>query len=158
MLIEFRHQAERKRLLRSVFGALVVVAASMVLAAQPAAAQWSTVGGDSGNSRYSSLTQIDTQNVMKLGAAWVSEKIGPPPSARAMPLIDDGLMFFTAPPFVTAVNVSTGQIAWQYRLAADNEPGAPVAQRFVPSSGSTAMSTSGTSLPSGNSAPTFSPM
>ncbi|HXX17806.1 MAG TPA: PQQ-binding-like beta-propeller repeat protein [Candidatus Acidoferrum sp.] len=127
MLIEFRHQAERKRLLTSVFGALVAVAAAMVLAAQPGAAQWSTVGGDSGNSRYSSLTQIDTQNVTKLGAAWVSEKIGPPPSARAMPLIDDGLMFFTAPPFVTAVNISTGQIAWQYRLAADTEPGAPVA-------------------------------
>ena len=38
------------------------------------------------------------------------------------------------------------------------DPGAPVAHRLVPSSGSTAISTSGTSVPSGNSAPTFSPM
>src|SRR5439155_24068138 len=37
-------------------------------------------------------------------------------------------------------------------------PGPPVAQRLVPSSGSTAISTSGTSVPSGNSAPTFSPI
>src|ERR1700751_5552925 len=37
-------------------------------------------------------------------------------------------------------------------------PGAPVAHRFVPSRGSTAISTSGTSVPSGNSAPTLSPM
>ena len=76
-----------------------------------------TVGGDSGNTRYSLLTQINAQNVAKLGAAWVSEKIAPPPRARAMPVIDNGLMIFTGPPFVYAVNVSTGQIAWKYRTA-----------------------------------------
>src|SRR5690242_2356684 len=82
-----------------------------------AASQWSTVGGDSGNTRYSSLSKINTQNVTKLGAAWVSEKIAPPPSSRVSPVIDNGMMFLTAPPFIYAVNISTGQIAWKYRAA-----------------------------------------
>ena len=78
------------------------------------AGQWSTVGGDSGNTRYSSLAQINSQNVTKLGAAWVSEKIGVT-SSRAMPVIDNGMMFLTAPPDVYAVNINTGKIAWRYR-------------------------------------------
>jgi quinohemoprotein ethanol dehydrogenase len=110
-----------------LFASAVVVAAAIVLVALPSRGQWSTVGGDSGNTRYSSLSQINSQNITKLGAAWISEKVGPPPSARAMPVIDDGLLFLTAPPFVTAVNLATGQIAWQYRLAPDTAPGAPVA-------------------------------
>jgi PQQ-dependent dehydrogenase (methanol/ethanol family) len=109
------------------WAAAAVLAAAVVLATQPSAGQWSAVGGDSGNTRYSSLAQINSQNVTKLGAAWVSDKVGPPPSARVMPVIDDGLMFLTAPPYVTAVNISTGQIAWQHRLAPDTIPGAPVA-------------------------------
>jgi quinohemoprotein ethanol dehydrogenase len=106
---------------------VIALVAGVAFAAQPGAGQWSTVGGDAGNTRYSSLAQINSQNVTKLGAAWVSDKVGPPPSSRAMPVIDDGLMFFTAPPFVCAVNISTGLIAWKYRLAPDTEPGAPVA-------------------------------
>ena len=55
----------------------VAFAFVLTLIAAPALAadQWSTVGGDSGNTRYSSLSQINAQNVTKLGAAWVSEKI-----------------------------------------------------------------------------------
>jgi quinohemoprotein ethanol dehydrogenase len=122
-----RHQFGERRAAARLFAFAVVVAAAMVLAPRPSAGQWSAVGGDSGNSRYSSLSQINSQNVTKLGAAWISEKVGPPPSARAMPVIADGLLFLTAPPFVTAVNLTTGQIAWQYRLAPDTVPGAPVA-------------------------------
>ncbi len=124
---KLRYQRGRKCSGAQVLASMFVVAAGVALTAQQSAGQWSTVGGDSGNTRYSSLAQINSQNVAKLGAAWVSEKIGPPPSARAMPVIDGDLMFLTAPPFVTAVNISTGQIAWQYRLAPDTVPGAPVA-------------------------------
>jgi quinohemoprotein ethanol dehydrogenase len=123
---EFRRQSVRTRAGARIVASILIVAAGMILTAQQSAAQWSTVGGDSGNSRYSSLAQINSQNVAKLGAAWVSDKVGPPPSARAMPIIDNGLLFLTAPPFVTAVNISTGKIEWQYRLAPDTAPGAPV--------------------------------
>ena len=122
---ELRYQYGRSRSGARVLASILAVATGVILTAQQSAGQWSTVGGDSANSRYSSLAQINSQNVTKLGAAWVSEKVGPPPSARAMPVVDDGLLFLTAPPFVTAVNISTGQIAWQYRLAPDTVPGAP---------------------------------
>ncbi len=121
------YQAGTRRAQARLFASVVVLVAATALAAKPGADQWSTVGGDSGNSRYSSLTQINSQNLTKLGAAWVSEKIEPPPSARAMPVIHDGLMFLTAPPYVYAVNIDSGQIAWRYRLGPDTAPGAPVA-------------------------------
>ena len=94
--------------------ALMAAAAGVALAAQVDTSQWSTVDGNSSNTRYSSLAQINTQNVTKLGAAWVSDKIGPAPSSRAMPVIDNGLMFFTAPPNVVAVSIDTGKIVWRY--------------------------------------------
>ena len=90
---------------------------ALIVAPALAAGQWSTVDGDSGNTRYSPLSQINAQNATKLGAAWVSGKIAPPPSSRVSPVIDKGMMFLTAPPFVYAVNISTGQIAWKYRAA-----------------------------------------
>ena len=104
---------------------IVAFAFVVTLMAAPAfaASQWSTVGGDSGNTRYSSLTQITAQNVTKLGAAWTSEKISPPPSSRGVPVIDHGLMFLTSAPFVYAVNISTGKIAWRYRTAAGQAGG-----------------------------------
>ncbi len=111
------HHGEGKHIGQPIFGFFLMLAAGVVLAAQPAAAQWSTVGGDSGNSRYSSLAQINAQNISKLGAAWISEKITPPPSSRGVPVIDKGLMFLSAPPIIYAVDISTGKIAWRYRTA-----------------------------------------
>lgn len=122
-----RHRVISVRAAARFVAFLVALAGATAIAAYPASAQWSTVGGDQGNTRYSSLSQINAQNVSKLGAAWISEKIGPPPSSRAMPVIDNGLLFVTAPPFVTAVNLADGKIAWQYRLTGDTVPGAPVA-------------------------------
>jgi len=121
------NQTARMRAAARFLAFLILLAAGLAVAAQPGAAQWSTVGGDLGNTRYSSLRQVDSQSVAKLGAAWISDKVGPPPSSRAMPVLDGGLLFLTAPPFVTAVDLSTGKVAWQYRLAPDTAPGAPVA-------------------------------
>src|SRR5437016_7558386 len=75
---------------------------------------WPTVTGAAGNMRYSPLTQITTQNVTKLGAAWTSEKLDAAASSRAMPVVKDGLMFFTAPPFVYALDAKTGKTVWRY--------------------------------------------
>jgi len=93
---------------------VLVLATGVALASQFAVGQWSTVGGDSGNTRYSPLAQINAQNVSKLGAAWVSDKVAPAPTTRAMPVLDGGLIFLTAPPYVYAVNLSSGKIAWRY--------------------------------------------
>jgi len=116
------HQAGVRRAAARVFAYVVVLAGGITFAAQLGMCQWSTVGGDSGNTRYSSLAQIDAQNVGKLGAAWVSEKVGPGPTARAMPVVDNGLMFLTAPPYVYAVNLTTGKIVWRYNALPDGTP------------------------------------
>ena len=78
---ELRYQCGRRRPGARVLASILAVATGVILTAQQSAGQWSTVGGDSGNSRYSSLAQINSQNVAKLGAAWVSEK-----GARRPPL------------------------------------------------------------------------
>jgi len=94
----------------------------MVFAAAVSAAdQWSTVGGDLGNTRYSSLAQINSQNVTNLGAAWVSEKFGVA-TWRAMSVVDNGLILVAAPPYVVAVNLNTGKIAWRYNASAGGGP------------------------------------
>src|ERR1017187_1099782 len=117
-----RHQAGMRWAAARIFAYFVVLAAGIAFATQLGMGQWSTVGGDSGNTRYSSLTQIKAQNVAKLGAAWVSEKVGPAPTARAMPVVDNDLMFLTAPPYVYAVNLSTGKIAWRYNAMPGGTP------------------------------------
>ena len=126
------YQRDRKPSVRGI-ACVALLVAGLACMAQRAAAQWPTVGGDAGNERYSPLAQINKENVAKLGAAWISEKIAPPPRSRAMPLIDNGLMIFTAPPFVYAVNISTGQVAWKYRTASGEgglfgPPGSPDAE------------------------------
>ena len=74
---------------------------------------WSTVMGDLGN-RYSTLEQINLQNVSRLGAAWVSERLTPPANSRSMTVVRNGMMYFTAPPNVMKLNARTGQVVWRF--------------------------------------------
>ena len=74
---------------------------------------WSTVMGDLGN-RYSTLDQINTQSVSRLGAAWMSERLTPPANSRSMTVVKNGMMYFTAPPNVLKINARTGQVVWRF--------------------------------------------
>jgi quinohemoprotein ethanol dehydrogenase len=80
---------------------------------EPAGSQWSIVGGDWHNSRYSSLKQIRTETVARLGGAWTSQKFDAGAS-RATPVVKDGVMFVTAGASVYALNARTGETLWQY--------------------------------------------
>src|SRR6202158_4288526 len=98
----------------------------------PAAKEWPTVGADWGNSRYSMLGQITTQNVTRLGGAWMSQKFDQAASSRAMPVVKDGMIFVTAPPAVYALNAKTGTTVWRFQAgggrgqaAAQNGLGSP---------------------------------
>jgi PQQ-dependent dehydrogenase (methanol/ethanol family) len=77
--------------------------------------EWPTVGGQWGNSRHSELTQITTENVAKLGGAWMSQKFEQAASSRAMVVEKDGLLFVTAPPSVYALNAKTGATVWRFQ-------------------------------------------
>jgi quinohemoprotein ethanol dehydrogenase len=79
-----------------------------------ARSEWLAVGGDWNNSRFSNLTQITTQNVAKLGGAWMSPKFDAPASTRAMPVVKGGMMFVTVPPSVYALNVKPGAMVCRF--------------------------------------------
>ena len=51
----------------------------------------------------------------KLGAAWKSPKFDTSASTRAMPIVKNGVMFVTVPPFVYALNAKTGETIWRFQ-------------------------------------------
>lgn len=95
-----------------MLAALLAVSAAVSLRSQ-APEDWPTVAG-SGNMRYSPLSQITAQNIRQLGAAWKSDALDAAASSRAMAVVRNGVMFFTAPPFVYAIDAKTGKTIWKF--------------------------------------------
>src|SRR5665213_3598340 len=104
---------------------LAVPAVVSVQSPAPTSQGWPTVTGARGNMRYSPLAQITAQNVARLGGTWTSEKLNVAASSRAMPVVTDGLMIFTAPPFVYALDAKTGKTVWRYGTRPAGRGGAP---------------------------------
>ena len=96
---------------------------------------WTTYHGDYSGRRYSTLKQVNATNVKGLGLAWVyranpsspGAQIGgdgpekPPASAggwrmeiKSTPLLVNGVLYFTAPDHVWAVDARTGREMWHY--------------------------------------------
>jgi quinoprotein glucose dehydrogenase len=89
---------------------------------------WSSYGNDPGNSRYSSLTQIDNSNVTKLTQAWVFDTRPAPGTkanrqSQATPLVIDGVMYaVTAHNSLVALDPETGKQIWLYKHNHDGRP------------------------------------
>ena len=77
---------------------------------------WPFVGGDWASSRYSTLTDITTDTVDRLGAAWVTRLPGGGAS-RATPVIKDGVMYLTAGASVLAIDARTGETVWRWQAS-----------------------------------------
>jgi acido-empty-quinoprotein group A len=95
---------------------------------------WPTYYGDYSGRRYSPLDQINQSNVRNLSLAWVYRAnpssspgnvggFGPATGSiggggaiqiKATPLMVDGVLFFTAPDHVWAVNAYSGEEIWHY--------------------------------------------
>src|SRR5215213_9432333 len=101
-----------------------IVAASVIVSGQTGATngEWPHWGADLGSSKYSSLDQINRDNVKNLRVAWrwKSENFGPRPqnNMEATPLMDGGVLYVTAGfrPNVVAIDAATGETLWTYRL------------------------------------------
>lgn len=84
--------------------------------------EWRFYGGDAGNTKYSSLDQINADNVGELKVAWrwKSENFGPRADYlwEVTPLMIDGVLYFTAGSRrnVVAVDPTTGETLWMYRI------------------------------------------
>jgi len=98
-----------------------------VIAALPAFAQtgakngeWRSYGGDTGNTRYSPLDQINASNFNKLESAWhfKTENLGPRPeyNLEGTPLMANGVIYATAGTrrAVVALDAGTGEQLWMH--------------------------------------------
>jgi len=79
---------------------------------------WPTFNGDYSGRRFSTLTKIDTGNVHQLSLAWM-HRIGSTGSAlgaiKSTPLQISGVIYFTVPDHVWAVDARTGRELWHYQ-------------------------------------------
>ena len=91
-----------------------LLSASLLFASLAILAQsdWPSYGNDPGASRYASLTQIDRTNVSQLQPAWTFHAGAS--GSEAIPIVVNGIMYFTAPDGVYALTPETGQLLWKY--------------------------------------------
>ena len=87
----------------------------------PPADAWPTYNGDYSGRRYSPLRQIDASNLGSLGIAWMYRisGVGPlrgvgSPVIKSTPLMANGVMYFTIPDHVFALNARSGELIWQF--------------------------------------------
>jgi glucose dehydrogenase len=101
---------------------LVMIGATLPLAGQTGArmGEWTTYGGDLGNTRYAPLDQINAQNFSKLEIAWrfKTENLGPRPefNFESTPLMARGVVYSTAGTrrAVVALDAATGEMRWMH--------------------------------------------
>ncbi|HSU30499.1 MAG TPA: hypothetical protein VLJ11_04640, partial [Bryobacteraceae bacterium] len=85
---------------------------------QPPTDSWPTYNGDYSGRRFSPLKKINDANVKSLSLAWVhgidagSDRFGG--VIKATPLVVNGVMYFTIPDKVWAVDARTGHEIWNY--------------------------------------------
>ena len=106
------------------------------LLAKPATDAWPTYNGDYSGRRFSTLKQINQQNVKQLSLSWIFRvKVGPTPGAiiggvgpmpegpptdpgvstiKATPLMVNGILYFSTPDNAWAVDAHSGREIWHY--------------------------------------------
>ncbi|MDQ2712468.1 MAG: acido-empty-quinoprotein group A [Acidobacteriota bacterium] len=85
---------------------------------KPPTGSWLTYNGDYSGRRFSSLDQINANNVQNLKLAWVYQaNSGGGFGARiaSTPLLLDGVLYFTMPDHAWAVDARTGREIWHYK-------------------------------------------
>ncbi len=84
------------------------------------AADWPFAGGDWTSSRHSTLADITTENVDRLGGAWVTRLPGGV-SSRATPVVDDGVLYLSGGANVFAIDGRTGETVWRWEADTSDE-------------------------------------
>ena len=80
---------------------------------KPPADSWPTYHGDYSGRRHSPLTQITPQNVPSLTLAWAFQT-GEQAALKSSPLLVNGILYFTVPDNVWAVDARSGHQIWHY--------------------------------------------
>jgi len=127
---EARYGQRRLRLLVIILCTWVcTVLASTIADGQVSGdSEWPSYGNDPGGMRYSSLSQINRENVAKLKVAWIFHTGDVSDGTRdrkrsgfeATPILVDGMLYFTTPfNRVIALDPETGKQRWAYDPAVD---------------------------------------
>ena len=112
----------RNALLVAVGTAVIAPGLHISLAAQevssdelvhPSPDSWPGYHGDYSGRRHSHLTQITPANVQDLGLAWAFQT-GKDGSIKSSPLVVNGVLYFTMPDNVWAVDARSGHMIWHY--------------------------------------------
>lgn len=80
---------------------------------KPPADMWPTYHGDYSGRRHSALTQITPRNVGNLSLAWAFQT-GQNATIKSSPLVADGILYFTVPDNIWAIDARSGQQIWHY--------------------------------------------
>jgi quinoprotein glucose dehydrogenase len=97
--------------------ALILLLLPTIAHAQVKNVDWPNVGNDKGGQRYSTLDQINRDNVSTLKVAWTyhTRDAGPGTTIECTPLVISGTMYVTtARTKVVALNAVTGEEIWSY--------------------------------------------
>ncbi|HEX4772014.1 MAG TPA: acido-empty-quinoprotein group A [Bryobacteraceae bacterium] len=102
--------------------ALILTASALTLAAQgldptallkPPTDAWPTYNGDYSGRRYSTLDQINKDNVHSLSLAWSFQTHSQP--LKTTPLEVGGVLYFTVPDQVWAIDARSGRQIWHFQ-------------------------------------------
>lgn len=80
----------------------------------PPADSWPSYHGDYSGQRHSALTQITPRNVRSLGLSWAFQT-NQTAAIKASPLLVDGILYFTVPDNLWAVDARSGHMLWHYK-------------------------------------------
>src|SRR5580765_5423565 len=86
---------------------------------KPATDTWPTYNGDYSGMRYSTLDQINAGNVGSLTLAWAFRASGS--VLKSTPLEVNGILYFSAPDNVWAVDARYGRQIWHYKRASEGD-------------------------------------
>ncbi|HEY1341793.1 MAG TPA: PQQ-binding-like beta-propeller repeat protein, partial [Bryobacteraceae bacterium] len=94
------------------------LAVDSAILTKPPADTWPTYHGDYSGRRHSALTQITPRNAGQLTLAWAFQT-GQNAAIKSSPLVVDGVMYFTVPDNVWAIDARSGQQIWHYTYPAN---------------------------------------
>jgi quinoprotein glucose dehydrogenase len=122
------NKIERTVMKRRIWMAAAFIGASLAVFAgqerdSARQTEWLYYGGDPGGARYSTLTDINTENIQKLQIAWqwkhwetpLDEYGTVPGFFEATPLMIDGVLYVTTPyNSISALDAETGKELWRF--------------------------------------------
>ena len=106
-----------KAFLKVVFGSVLLLSACQSKTTEIDYTDWSHYGGPEDGSRYSSLAQIDKENVSQLEVAWTynTGDATERSQIQCQPIVVNGLLYGSTPTLnMFAVNAATGQEVWRF--------------------------------------------